>query len=78
MHSDHCPLLLLLHNNENTKVEKLFKFETMWMSHPDLIDIVSNVWSDKTDLNVAILYFTEKVKDWNKDNFGNIFHKKNK
>lgn len=27
-HSDHCPLLLSLHNN-NLKVDKLFKFKTM-------------------------------------------------
>lgn len=48
------------------------------MSHPDFIDIVSNAFSNKTTLQDAISHFTKKVKDWNRNIFGNIFCKTRK
>lgn len=78
MLSNHCPLLLLLHENKRSDTKKLFRFETMWMSHPDLINIVFETWGVNTNLLDTIPSFTDKVKEWNKTNFGNIFYKKNK
>ncbi|KAF7842396.1 reverse transcriptase [Senna tora] len=41
--SDHCPLLLILEFCE-TKAPRSFKFEAIWLEHPDILDVVGNAW----------------------------------
>lgn len=43
-HSDHCPLLLDS-NPVSNLVPKAFKFESIWVSHPDFLNLVHNSWS---------------------------------
>ncbi|KAK4728133.1 hypothetical protein R3W88_021121 [Solanum pinnatisectum] len=77
-HSDHCPLLLSLLKNVNFKKERIFRFESMWSSHPELVNIIQNVWNNNPNLPTAINKFERDVTIWNRDTFGNIFYKKNK
>ena len=48
----------------------------MWLSHPSFPGLVKDAWSGTPNLPNAICSFTIKAKIWNKDHFGNIFHRK--
>lgn len=48
----------------------------MWLSHPTFHEVVRDAWSNHTTLPNAIASFTSKAQVWNKNQFGNIFHKK--
>ncbi|XP_070002075.1 uncharacterized protein [Nicotiana sylvestris] len=74
--SDHCPLLLSLINRSQNKANKLFKFESLWCNHPDFLPIVQDNFTTNTDILRATTAFTNRVADWNKHVFGNIFHRK--
>ncbi|KAL4649917.1 hypothetical protein ACB092_01G049100 [Castanea dentata] len=48
----------------------------MWLSHPSFPKVVREAWVRPNDLPVAINNFITKAKLWNKEHFGNIFHRK--
>lgn len=48
----------------------------MRCSHPSFTQIVSNSFSINLDLTKAIAHFELNISKWNKETFGNIFHKK--
>lgn len=56
----------------------MFRFETIWTSHPDLIHVISDSWRSKRNIIDAIPTFIENVTKWNPTTFGNIFCKKRK
>lgn len=77
VHSDHCPVLLDLNPRTHQALERPFRFQTMWMSHPDFKNLVKAAWDDKScPLENSIIIFSSRVSRWNKEVFGNIFHKK--
>lgn len=76
-HSDHCPLLLSLLKDIVTDKKCIFRFETIWSSHPELPNIIDNTWKNAHNLPDAISQFERDVTTWNKNTFGNIFYKKN-
>ncbi|KAH7849152.1 hypothetical protein Vadar_013770 [Vaccinium darrowii] len=41
--SDHCPLIINL-TLPLKKIPKLFKFESMWSTHPNCNDVISSAW----------------------------------
>ncbi|KAK4716482.1 hypothetical protein R3W88_014820 [Solanum pinnatisectum] len=59
-------------------LKKLFRFETMWIRHPDFPNIVTTVWKDNNNYNDALEKFLQNIKIWNKETFGNIFKQKKK
>lgn len=75
--SDHFPLLLSLE-----KVEKhhssSFKFMKMWASHPGCKDVVAEIWNPPIVgclmfiLSQKLKNLKLKLKDWNKQVFGDI------
>ena len=76
-HSDHCPILLTLHHNPTSSLSCPFRFESIWLSHPDFPSVVTQAWSlPSTNLSETFHHFTSLVTNWNKLNFGNIFKKK--
>lgn len=77
IHSDHCPILLNFTKYYH-KPPKTYRFETMWLRHPDFSNIVRGFWKHSYDYNVAPENFTKAVRKWNKDVFGNIFKQNNK
>ncbi|XP_075636657.1 uncharacterized protein LOC142608883 [Castanea sativa] len=76
--SDHHPILLstsptTLHSFS----PKPFRLETMWFTDPSFSSIIQNSWSTHSrDVILAMDDFTHRVKDWNSNSFGNIFHRK--
>ena len=48
------------------------------MSHPLFSKVVRDAWLDDLVLKTNIEKFTKDVQIWNKEVFGNIFHRKNK
>ena len=77
INSDHCPLLLSLAPNFCHSWVRPFRFQPMWLSHEGFPSIVRDAWEgNHHNFNNAITSFTQKVKIWNKDVFGNIFWKK--
>ena len=41
-HSDHSPLLI--HCGRQERIVSRFRFHTMWISHPDVRDVISRSW----------------------------------
>lgn len=72
-HSDHCPLMRILHKNR-PHTKNIFRMKTMWLSHQEFFHIVDNIWNTSPPMLEAIYNFTSRVKIWNKKSFGNIFH----
>ncbi|XP_019166800.1 PREDICTED: uncharacterized protein LOC109162584 [Ipomoea nil] len=76
--SDHAPLLL--HGaNSSLSALKQFRFQNMWLTHPDFMEIVRNSWEQSADgggmraLSYKLKRLKMALKDWNKHSFGNIF-----
>ena len=78
-HSDHCPILLTLCPIIPHVLPRPFRFENIWLSHSDFPKIVDQAWAvPSNNLSSTFATFTSLVTDWNKREFGNIFHRKNR
>ncbi|CAM8967066.1 unnamed protein product [Rhodiola kirilowii] len=74
--SDHQLLLLDTEGSYLKRRQKLFRFEAMWMDHPDFGKVMTEFWRDGS---VASLDWLQKLKecrkvlrDWNRCKFGNV------
>lgn len=74
--SDHCPLIIHL-NLPLNKVPKLFKFESMWLTHPDCKEVIASSW-DCSPSGSHLFQLVQKQKScrrrligWSKSEFGN-------
>lgn len=76
-HSDHCPILISL-DPTCLIPNKVFRFETMWASHPQFKQLVHDTWSDDLPLMPTINKFKAVATRWNQTTFGNIFKQKRK
>lgn len=50
----------------------------MWCSHPFFVGVVKNSFDLNPNLTNIISHFEAQIKIWNREIFGNIFHKKSK
>lgn len=75
--SDHVPILL------QTRVidwqgSKNYKFEHLWLTHPQLQQVVTSAWSRIHDMDPAVnlqlklISTSEILTEWNKENFGHL------
>lgn len=75
--SDHCPLLLS-HNLHLLHVNTPFKFDAMWIQHPDFLKIVEDNWnsgitgSSQFILAQNLKNMKQVLKAWNRNVFGDI------
>jgi hypothetical protein len=77
LNSDHCPLLLMLDPPPPSARNRPFRFQPMWLNHPDFPRVVEEAWQgNECDLNSAISAFSSLAQVWNKEVFGNVFAKK--
>ena len=53
-----------------------FKFQSFWLSDPSFPNVVNQAWQHPRKLIEAIEVFSRQASLWNKNHFGNIFHKK--
>ncbi|KAL7186742.1 hypothetical protein ACSBR2_028466 [Camellia fascicularis] len=74
--SDHCPIILNC-CLPLKKIPRLFKFETMWSTSPDCVELIRSKWaSDVSGSNMFQLVHKLKecrsgLKEWSKLTFGN-------
>ena len=77
INSNHCPLLLALDNPPIRTGERPFQFQSIWLSHESFPPIVRDAWEgNQQNVRRAINTFTLKARNWNKEEFGNIFWRK--
>ena len=50
----------------------------MWLSHPHFTKLVQDNWNDSLSLQANNLAFNNAARVWNKEVFGNVFHKKSR
>lgn len=74
--SNHCLVLIKLCRTGTPPQNKPFCFHTMWFLHPEFLKIVQDAWLKDRELQVVVLDFASKAKQWNYNIFGNIFAKK--
>lgn len=77
-HYDHCPILLSFDKSPTSNFPRPFRFQPVWMSHPLFSKVVDDSWVIDKAFKANVDIFTENVKIWNKETFGNIFHRKNR
>ncbi|KAL0450913.1 UNVERIFIED_CONTAM: hypothetical protein Slati_1647700 [Sesamum latifolium] len=76
--SDHSPLLIQVRTSI-LKGPSSFRFQNMWFRHSDFMDVVKESWSFPTtssgmgNLGVKLKRLKHRLKDWNKNVFGDIF-----
>ncbi|KAL5818860.1 hypothetical protein ACOSQ4_022702 [Xanthoceras sorbifolium] len=77
VNSDHCPIILYTksaHITESTL--KPFRFEAMWSKHKNYDEFIKKAWPSEGSISEKLDNMTNKLKLWNKDCFGNLFHSK--
>ena len=75
-HLDHCPVKLHWDRAQGIWQDRPFRFQPMWLSHPSFPDIVRDAWANPSSLLHAVSKFADKAKVWNRNVFGNLFHRK--
>ncbi|KAL7201796.1 hypothetical protein ACSBR1_033489 [Camellia fascicularis] len=77
-YSDHSPLVVYKQGMHTLNPRnRPFRFEATWMSHPKLINVIKSSWHNMNNhLLDSTADFTNKVTEWNKEVFGNIFKRK--
>lgn len=74
-HSDRSSLLLqLIRSHPN--IQKPFSVISMWCNHSDFPNLVNHAFPEGSNLTIATLNFEDRARVWNKEMFGNIFHRK--
>lgn len=48
----------------------------MWLINPEFPKVVEEAWTEANSLSRAVSDFTNKVRKWNIEEFGNLFTKK--
>lgn len=76
VNSDHSPLLITTNPNIVSEGNKNFKFSAAWLTHPDFLKVVEENWRKEQDVEVNRRNLAQKLGEWNKNCFGNIFHRK--
>ncbi|KAK7275317.1 hypothetical protein RIF29_16430 [Crotalaria pallida] len=76
--SDHHGIWLRLHCDRmlGGKKRKPFKFLAPWLAHPDFDNQVKGMWSLSRGWSSNLQSFTDHLRDWNRDVYGNIFMRK--
>jgi len=81
--SDHWPISLIV-EVQGTPRNKPFRFEKFWLDHPKFLMMVEKWWSEPLDERGSKMFNLQKrlkatkdrIKEWNRTVFGNIFQEK--
>ncbi|XP_050247698.1 uncharacterized protein LOC126695106 [Quercus robur] len=68
-HSDHCSIMLELLPRATRERERLFKFQTCWLTDPTFPSIGTQSWRQPHNLREAIELFTKEATIWNMRHF---------
>ncbi|KAK9941651.1 hypothetical protein M0R45_007351 [Rubus argutus] len=76
--SNHCPLLITF-SKLTTSIRPHFRFQSMWIQHPDILGLVSDFWSQTCFVGCPMFVLASKLralksllKNWNSSSFGDI------
>ena len=75
-HSDHCPIKLCFEKDGDLRFPKPFRFQPIWLSNPSFPRVVREAWNNTPSLHQALSIFSSKARNWNRNNFGKLFHRK--
>eukprot|EP00253_Pinus_taeda_P033845 PITA_33845 len=81
--SNHWPISLTV-VVQSTPRNKPFRFEKFWLDHPNFLELVEKWWSEPLEGNGSKMFnlqkklriIKEKIKEWNRTVFGDIFKEK--
>lgn len=81
--SDHWPISLIV-EIQGTPRNKPFRFKKFWLEHPNFLTMVGKWWSEPLEeigskmflLQKKLKIIKNRIKEWNKTVFGNIFQEK--
>ncbi|XP_059066552.1 uncharacterized protein LOC131857829 [Cryptomeria japonica] len=80
--SDHFPLCLMVEPKNGPRRRFPFRFEKMWLSHPNLSSSMKYWWNVQVDgscmfwVAKKLRHVKDKAKKWNREVFGDIFIQK--
>ncbi|XP_019168344.1 PREDICTED: uncharacterized protein LOC109164047 [Ipomoea nil] len=75
--SDHSPLFLNTAPIVPKRIyPRRFRFNAAWITHPDFRKMVQINWDVNKDVFENKSLLAENLDSWNRDTFGNIFHRK--
>ncbi|KAK9906168.1 hypothetical protein M0R45_002827 [Rubus argutus] len=76
--SDHCPILIT-YSKLGAMPKTPFRFQSMWVKHPDFLGLVSNFWCQAHFVGCPMFVLSAKLhalksllKDWNFSSFGDV------
>ena len=71
--SNHHPILIDTHPIAFHFGPRPFRLEMMWFNDPSFPNLVRDSWNaHPNDIALALTDFTQRVKSWNRNSFGNI------
>ncbi|KAL8151867.1 hypothetical protein V2J09_021675 [Rumex salicifolius] len=77
--SDHNPLFLCLDPSSlNNRGHRPFRFEAMWLAHPQFMSFLLKKWKREKAAPDALGCLQKDLRIWNKEVFGNLYYKKEK
>ncbi|CAN1818839.1 LINE-1 reverse transcriptase homolog, partial [Linum perenne] len=65
--SDHAPLRLDLHNNNNHKTPP-FRYDTRWLSNQNCDRIINEIWRSEESIEEKLLRGNKEISNWAKKN----------
>ncbi|XP_021605634.1 uncharacterized protein LOC110610068 [Manihot esculenta] len=75
LHFNHCPIFMNCFGVTNSFVRR-FHFQAAWTAHKDFVDVVFRGWKQNTSLFHNLKSTKGSLSQWNRSEFGNIFHNK--
>ncbi|CAM9002471.1 unnamed protein product [Rhodiola kirilowii] len=77
--SDHCIVMVDTEGWTGCRRKKIFRFEAMWLDHPDYSCIMEDFWDQNSKIGSSLAdglkMCKERLKDWNTTSFGNVNRK---
>lgn len=70
---DHCSILVCLEHKQQVRLQRPFKFQPMWLSHPEFPNVVRDAWNSPVVLANATAIFVEKLECGIKRSLGIFF-----
>lgn len=74
VYSDHVPILLNFnHHNKQKSTDRPFRYIAAWIRHPNFKNFMEENWDKTIEFIDGAYKLITKLKQWNREVFGNIF-----
>lgn len=75
---NHVPILFSFNEGRNIEKRSGFRFQAMWMTHPDYHIFIDSTWNNQDSIVGNTTKVTKELATWNREVFGNVTSKKKK